>query len=263
MGILNMTPDSFYAQSRAQGMESGISYVEQMITDGVDIIDIGGESTRPGSLGVDCAEEKRRVLPLIKHIRDSHSIPISIDTQKALVAADAIEHGATMINDVSAGTSDPEMFSVAAQNGVQIVLMHMQGRPETMQLQPSYGDVVQEICEYLCRRIDAALAAGIAETAIIIDPGIGFGKRFEDNIAILQFFDAFVELSFPVLIGLSRKSFLGSLLKHADDPRDRLYGSIACHVWCIQRGVSYLRVHDVRACRDCIAVLTALTDHGS
>ncbi len=259
MGILNATPDSFYENSRIGEVEDGEARAKKMISDGADILDIGGESTRPGSSGVPVEEELHRVLPLIRRIRHSSDIPISIDTQKSKVAAASIEAGATIINDISAGSFDEDMYSVAASNGVQIVLMHMQGTPQTMQVSPQYRNVLGEIRDYLFTRIDAALAAGISEDNIIIDPGIGFGKRVQDNLDILRYLEEFVSMGFPVLIGLSRKSFLGNILNAADNPGKRLHGSTTCHVWCMQKGVQYLRVHDVKACCDCVTVMSALS----
>lgn len=243
MGILNVTPDSFSDGGLFADSGQAVERALRMIEEGADIIDIGGESTRPGAEPVQTEEEIRRVIPVIKDLRRQSKISISIDTMKASVAARALEAGATMINDVSAGRFDPEMISLAARSRVSICLMHMKGEPRTMQQNPVYKDVVAEVKAFLKGRIDVCLVAGIAQEKIIIDPGIGFGKRVEDNVRLLKELDSFQDLGCPILIGTSRKSFIGHLT--GAEVQDRLPGTLASLAIAIQKGANILRVHDV------------------
>ncbi len=232
-----------------------VKTARKMIEEGVDIIDIGGESTRPGAVSVDTEEQISRVIPSIRSIRDFSSAEISIDTQNSVVAEAALNAGATMINDISALRSDPRMAELAAERGVKVVLMHMQGTPTTMQDHPYYDDVVMEVRDFFLKTVDHGITRGIREECIILDPGIGFGKRFEDNVALLRKLPDIRVDAFPILVGLSRKSFLGTIL---GNDTDRLAGTLAAHGWCLTQGVDFLRVHDVKETRDLINVWEAL-----
>ncbi len=254
MGVVNATPDSFYAPSR-------LSQWERVIQEGADLLDIGGESTRPGALPVSAEEEARRLLPILNAIKEKHfSYPVSIDTQKADVARQALEQGADLINDISALRYDPAMADVLASGDVPVVLMHMQGTPPTMQKDPRYQDVVAEIISFFQERMDFAVKKGIAERRIILDPGMGFGKTLEHNMDILKRFSTFKKLGRPLLVGASRKTFIGKLLGHPEilPPEERLEGTLAAHLWAVQEGASGLRVHDVAAARKSLKVWEAL-----
>jgi len=244
MGILNVTPDSFSDGGKFIGEQAVTEQVQTMLADGVDIIDIGGESTRPFAESVTEQEELDRVIPAIQAVRVlSSAIPISIDTAKAKVAAAALEQGATLINDISALRQDADMIRVARDCDVPIIIMHMQGTPEDMQLAPQYEDVVAEICVFFRERTRWMESQGIAEQRIILDPGIGFGKTLNHNLAILRNIAAFKQLGFPVLIGHSRKSFLEKLLGTPVAQRDCPTAIISA--LCTQQGADILRVHDV------------------
>jgi len=245
MGILNTTPDSFFDGGRYGSYKSAVERAVKMIDEGADIIDIGGQSSRPGSKPVDPGEELKRTIPIIKYIHDNYNALISIDTCRSEVAEGAVSAGAHIINDISAFTMDEDMAQVASKSGAAVVLMHMKGNPEDMQDDPQYSDVVDEIYEYLDRRASHAVKSGISADKIIIDPGIGFGKTLEHNLAILNKISEFSSMGFPVLVGASRKSFIGKIL---DLPvEERLEGSIAAAVWVIVNGANILRVHDVSA----------------
>jgi dihydropteroate synthase len=243
MGILNATPDSFYDGGRYNDYESAARHIDEMIKEGADIIDVGGMSSRPGSKPAGTGEEISRTIPLVKNIYKNYDTLISIDTYRSEVAAEAVSAGAHMINDISALSMDREMASVAASSGVSVVLMHMQGTPENMQDDPHYDNVIDEIYEYLHQRASHAIGSGISPDKIIIDPGIGFGKTMDHNIAILNKIKEFSFMGYPVLVGASRKSFIGKLLGLPGD--ERLEGSIAAAVWSVINGASILRVHDV------------------
>ena len=242
MGILNVTPDSFSDGGKFLDVDSATDQARRMVAEGADLIDLGGESTRPGSQRLGADEELRRVLPVLERIRGL-GVPISIDTSKADVAGKAIELGATMVNDITALQADPLMAKVVADRGVPVVLMHMQGTPETMQVEPTYRDPVPEILRFLRDRIAHATAAGIATDRIVVDPGIGFGKSSDHNVAILRRLREFRSLGHPVLIGLSRKGFIGKILEA--DVNDRLEGTIAAGVAAVLDGADIVRVHDV------------------
>ena len=263
MGILNATDDSFFATSRARSPERIEQRVTAMLAAGVDIVDVGGESTRPGSEYVDAATERERVIPAVRSIRAlDPTVAISIDTRKAPVAEAALDAGATIVNDVSALRDDPRMGALVAERGVAVCLMHMRGTPRDMQRDPRYRDVVGEVRAELAERKDAALAAGIAEERIVLDPGIGFGKRFEDNWALLANLDALRDLGSPLLIGLSRKSFLGAIGRRGRDaPEHRLVATIAAQLWCTLLGVEIIRVHDVVEFREALAAFDAIAAH--
>lgn len=256
-GILNLTPDSFFDGGRFINPEAALARALVLEAEGADALDVGGESTRPGSGSVSEKEEKERVLPVLKSLRGRISIPVSIDTSKAGVAEAALECGAAIINDVSALSADPRMASLAASSGVPVVLMHMRGTPGTMQKEPVYGDVVAEVLEYLLSRAAFAEKNGVAAEDIILDPGIGFGKTVEHNLALIRGFAPAVAGRFPVLIGHSRKNFIGRLLDNAP-PEERLCGSLGAAAAASLSGAAFLRVHDVRATRELLKVLSAI-----
>ncbi len=258
MGILNATPDSFYHVSRTTCIHDALHRALAMCDDGADIIDVGGESTRPGSEAVDSQEEKKRVIPIIKAIREHSDVCISIDTRKADVAEAALNAGANMVNDVSALSFDPDMLTLVADRRVPVILMHMRGLPQTMQDSPEYSNTVQEVCSEIRERIDRALSAGIGKDQIIIDPGIGFAKRLEDNLSLIKNLRSLQELGYPILIGLSRKSFLSALEGVERTAEERLAGSLAGYAFCSLNGVRYLRVHDVRETVDMFRVFNCI-----
>ena len=250
--VLNITPDSFYDGGvyfePARAVERGL----ELAAAGADIIDIGGESTRPGSNPVPVEEEKRRVLPVITALRKKTKILISIDTTKAEVAEAALAAGAEIINDISAGRVDAGMLPLAAGTGAGLILMHMKGTPQTMQVSPHYEDVLAEVKSFLEERIEAAESRGIRKERIIIDPGIGFGKNLGHNLTLLNNIATLAELGRPVLVGISRKSFIGKILNL--EAEDRLEGTIAAAVVSILRGASLLRVHDLQAVKRAVTV---------
>ena len=258
MGILNVTPDSFSDGGAYFDVNDAVAQARLMIADGADILDIGGESTRPGATEVSVAEETARVIPVIHALRDAGlSTPISIDTSKAPVAHQALAAGANIVNDVSAMEFDTDMADVVATSGAPICLMHSQGRPDTLQNDPRYGDVVAEVRDYLAARIEVAVAAGIARSKIITDPGIGFGKRLEHNITLLQNLHQFHDLGCPILLGASRKKFIGTLTD-APNAADRMPGSVAVALWGVTQGVQILRVHDTKATKAAVQMQRAL-----
>ena len=255
MGVINTTPDSFSDGGRFDTTEKAYRHAKRLIADGADILDIGGESTRPGSQAVDLDEELSRVIPLIQAIRQISDIPISIDTNKPRVMQAAVAAGADIINSIWALRLD-DSLQVAAELGVPVCLMHMQGTPATMQQNPQYDDVVNEVKDFLAARIDAAVEAGISSENIIIDPGFGFGKTITHNLLLLRSLAEFRDLGVPVLAGLSRKKMIGTIL---DKPVDqRLYGSLSFAVMAAMLGADILRVHDVAETVDAIAMVKAL-----
>ncbi len=244
MGVLNITSDSFYDGGYYNAPEIAVERALEMAKQGADIIDIGGESSRPGAESVSIDDELARVIPVIKEIRRRCGVMISVDTTKAVVAQAAIEYGAEMINDISAMRFDPNMSDVVAQSGAFLVLMHMQGTPQIMQRNPSYKDVIAEIKDFLKERISKATSSGIDRQRLIVDPGIGFGKRLVHNLEIIRGLRDFSDLDVPIMIGLSRKSFLGEIL---DLPtQERLTGTIAANSIAIVNGANIIRVHDVK-----------------
>jgi len=255
---LNVTPDSFSDGGKYGTVGAAVAQAEKMLADGADIIDIGGESTRPGSEPVPASEQIRRVVPVIEAIKGlSSNLLISIDTTLAEVAEAAMGAGADLINDVSGGTGDAKMLTLAARLGAPIVLMHNQGTPKTMQDNPYYDEVVGEVVAILRERVEAALAAGIKKDRIIIDPGIGFGKRRQDNIDLLAHLDAFVGLGFPVLLGTSRKRFMGSLC-HVEEPVELVTATAVTTALGVMAGVKLFRVHDVKENRQAADVAWAI-----
>lgn len=262
MGILNVTPDSFSDGGRFYNLEAAVEHALNLIDAGADIIDIGGESTRPGAEEVSIEEEIHRTIPVIAALReatDDYDVPpvISIDTRKPQVAEAAVHMGADIWNDVTALTFDPYSEKIAAELACPLILMHIQGSPETMQNDPRYGDPVIDIKEWLEKRIEAAEFAGVERKNITLDPGIGFGKRLSDNLAILKNLTVFKSLGFPILMGTSRKSFMGKIDGSAAD--DRLGGSIASALWCAANGADILRVHDMAQTRQALLIWESIT----
>ena len=243
MGILNITPDSFYESSRRPDPGRAVADGVTMVASGADIIDVGGESSRPGAQAVPEEEELARVLPVIRGLRREIAAPISIDTTKANTARAALDAGADIVNDISALRFDSQMISVAATENVPVVLMHMQGTPRTMQLEPRYEDVTREVRDFLAAQLYEAMDAGIAPEQIVLDPGIGFGKTVEHNLQLLRGLPALAALGQPLLIGVSRKAFIGKIL--ALESADRLEGSLAAAVAAALAGANIVRVHDV------------------
>jgi dihydropteroate synthase len=258
VGILNATPDSFSDDGRYQEPARAAEAAAEMVAAGARALDLGAESTRPGAQTVSAEEERRRLLPMLRAVRRVVQVPLSVDTTKAEVAAAALDVGADLVNDVSAGRLDAAMLPLCARTGVPIVLMHMQGTPATMQQAPRYTDVVAEVTTFLRERAAAARAAGVAAEAIVVDPGIGFGKTVAHNCQLLARLDVLVDLGYPVLVGVSRKGFIGELTGGAP-PSQRLLGTAAAVAMAIQRGARLVRVHDVAAMRDVVAVAEAVT----
>ncbi|MEZ6193285.1 MAG: dihydropteroate synthase [Phycisphaerales bacterium] len=275
MGILNLTPDSFSDGGQYTHTEQAVRHGLEMAEQGADIIDAGGESTRPGAKRISTDEQIRRVVPVIRALRrrlDERypAVPISIDTTRADVALAAVEAGATVLNDISAGREDPRMLGLAAERGLPIVLMHMQGDPGTMQDRPHYTDVVEEVRDFLLERAEAALSAGVDRRRIVLDPGIGFGKTAEHNLALLRSVGEFVKTGYPVLIGASRKRFLAGFAGPGGAPdadgqvslnkkiNDRLGGTCAVTAYGVLAGVKVFRVHDVAPNRQAAGLALAL-----
>lgn len=257
MGILNMTPDSFSDGGMFLAPDAALAQAGTMVAQGADILDIGGESTRPGADFVDANEEINRTAPAIAAIRAITSTPISIDTRKAPVARAALAAGANLVNDVAAFTFDPDMAPLSAQAGVPCCLMHAQGDPSTMQDAPQYDDVVLDVYDFLEARVHAAEAAGIRREQIVVDPGIGFGKTLDHNLELLKNLSIFHGLGCVVLLGASRKRFIGTL-GNAPDAQDRMAGSLAVALQGLRQGMQILRVHDIMATRQAIGLHMAV-----
>lgn len=263
MGILNITPDSFSDGGHFNSLPDAQQQAEKMLAEGADIIDIGGESTRPGAEPVAPDEQRQRVVPVITAIRRAFpNCQLSIDTTSSEVAAAALDAGATIINDVSAGNHDAAILSLAAQTQVPIILMHSVGPPKTMQDNPYYHDVLQEVLAALQQRIAAAQAAGVRADKIIIDPGIGFGKRKQDNLALLAALDKLVALGFPVLLGTSRKRFMGAICQ-VDTPAELVTATAVTTALGVMAGVGIFRVHDIKENRQALDVAWAVKMHQS
>ncbi|MBO2519244.1 MAG: dihydropteroate synthase [Firmicutes bacterium] len=256
MGILNVTPDSFSDGGQYLDPGRAVARGLEMVAQGADLIDVGGESTRPGAEPVPVEEELRRVIPVIRRLAREVRVPISIDTYKARVAEAAVDAGARLLNDISAGRFDPEMPRLAARTGLPLVVMHMKGTPRTMQEAPWYEDVVGEVDQFFRERIQALTEAGVAREQLILDPGLGFGKRTQDNLVLLGQLGRFRHWGLPLLVGPSRKSFLGEVL--GTPPQDRLEGTLAAVVTAVVQGADLVRVHDVEAIDRARRVVDAL-----
>jgi dihydropteroate synthase len=262
MGVVNVTPDSFSDGGRWLDPAAAIAHGRELVDEGAQILDVGGESTRPGAEPVAADEEIARVVPAIAGLAGV-AAQLSVDTTKAVVAAAALDAGATYVNDVTALRADPQLAGLVADRGCDCCLMHMQGEPRTMQHAPRYGDVVDDVKAFLEERVAFAVREGIVEARIQLDPGIGFGKTVEHNLQLLARIDELVALGFPVVVGTSRKSFLGRLTGRTD-PADRLPATIAANVMAYTRGARTFRVHDVAAARDALLVAAAtLRGHGA
>lgn len=244
MGVLNITPDSFSDGGDYNNLDAACDRAWALVKGGADILDIGGQSTRPGAKEISVEAELNRVIPVVQAIRKSLNVPISVDTTRAIVAQQAIKVGADIVNDISGGTFDAEMLSTVAKLEVPIILMHIRGTPETMQQLTDYEDLIGEIIGVLKERIAAAEKAGIARSRLLIDPGIGFGKTYEQNLELLRHLDRFQALDLPILVGTSRKSFIGKILNQ-DDPKQRVWGTAATCCAAIAQGADLLRVHDL------------------
>ncbi|MDF1543949.1 MAG: dihydropteroate synthase [bacterium] len=260
MGILNITPDSFSDGGRFNSIDRALEQALLMVSEGADLIDVGGESSRPGADPVPLEVELERVIPLVESIRAKSDIPISIDTYKAEVAGAALKAGADIINDISAMRFDPGMVTLVQATVVPVILMHMLGKPKDMQQNPVYTDCVGEIAEFFRERIEFCQSSGIEPDRLIIDPGIGFGKRLHDNLAILSGIDQLARTGLPILIGASRKSFIGQLTPGGGNASERLGGSIAAATVAILGGADIIRVHDVRETVEAISLINALKE---
>lgn len=260
MGIINATPDSFSDGGSFLNPADAVAHGKKLVAEGAEILDIGGESTRPGAESVSASEEMDRVLPIIRALRRESEVMISIDTSKAAVARAALEAGADIINDVTGLRGDPEMPQLAASSQAGLVIMHMQGEPRTMQLAPKYDDVVREVGEFFRQALDRAVGCGIDPMRIALDPGIGFGKTPEHNRCLLANLSAFLEFQRPLLVGLSRKSFLGWLIG-SSKMEDRFWPGVALTSLCRERGARIVRVHDVKSHTDALRMTEAILGH--
>jgi dihydropteroate synthase len=256
MGILNVTPDSFSDGGRYLDPGAALECATTMAGEGADLIDIGAESSRPGAEPVTEAEELRRLIPVVREVCRHVAVPVSADTTKAAVAEEAIAAGATIINDISALQADPAMAAVAARTGAGLVLMHRQGTPQTMQQAPRYADVVGDVRDFLRIRLAAAARAGVAEDHVVLDPGIGFGKNLQHNLALLSRLDELLALGRPLLVGVSRKAFIGEVLGRAT--AERVWGTAAAVAVAVLKGARIVRVHDVTAMRDVVRMVRAI-----
>jgi dihydropteroate synthase len=259
VGVINVTPDSFSDGGEFFGTETAVARAKALLDEGAQVIDVGGESTRPGSDPVSPEEELRRVLPVIRGILSAcPDTTVSIDTYRSSTAEAALDSGAAVVNDVTA-LGDPKMAGLVAERGCPIILMHMLGEPKSMQQDPRYEDVVRELRDFLAERAERAVRAGVEPENVILDPGIGFGKTLEHNLQLLNHLDSLVELGFPVLVGISRKSFLGKIAG-SEDPKSRLFGTVAANVLAYERGATLFRVHDVRPNGEALAVAAAIRE---
>jgi dihydropteroate synthase len=261
MGVVNVTPDSFSDGGRFLDPGAAVEHGRRLAAEGADLIDVGGESTRPGAGPVPVDEELARVLPVVEALATTVDVPVSIDTRRGAVARAAIAEGAWVVNDVTGGR-DPELLLAVAESGAGLVLMHMLGDPATMQADPRYDDVVAEIRAYLGQRLAMAVEAGVAEERVAVDPGLGFGKTQQHNLVLMRDIDAFAELGRPVVVGPSRKSFIGAVLDSA--PVDeRLEGTAGAVAWLAGRGAHVVRVHDVREMVRVVRVVDAIAQAGA
>jgi dihydropteroate synthase len=261
MGVVNVTPDSFFDGGRYDDPQRAVEHALRLVEEGADLLDIGAESTRPGAVPVDEREECHRLIPVVAAVAKAVSVPISVDTSKAEVARAAIDAGAVMVNDVTALRGDGAMVEVVAEAEVGLVLMHMQGTPETMQKAPRYDDVVGEVAQFLTERARWAIAHGVARDRIVLDPGIGFGKTLQHNLDLLANLHAFVHLEFPVLVGPSRKGFIGQLTDQAVEAR--AWGTAAAVALAVEQGANILRVHDIGPMKDVVRVAVAIAQRMS
>jgi len=259
MGVLNVTPDSFSDGGKYSTSESAIARAEQIVAEGADLIDIGGESTRPGAQPVAEEEQIRRVIPVLKHIRERLKILCSIDTTSSAVADAALNAGAAMVNDISGARADERMLALLARRGVPVVLMHMQGTPATMQAAPQYEDVVAEVASFFEDRMKVAMEAGIERERILLDPGIGFGKDLEHNLTLLRRQRELTALGRPLVIGTSRKKFIGTITG-VEEPSQRVFGTAATTAWAVANGAGIVRVHDVAANVQVVRMIAAILD---
>jgi dihydropteroate synthase len=256
MGVVNATPDSFYDGARFDSASAAIAHALRLVEEGADIIDIGGESSRPGAETISEAEELRRVIPVLEALSKSVAVPLSIDTVKPGVAREALRVGACMINDIAANREDEEMWRLAAESGAAYVAVHMQGSPATMQKNPVYDDVVAEVDHFFEDRLNRLLACGVNAEQVVLDAGLGFGKRVEDNLRLLAQLRRFIRWERPLLVGASRKSFVGAA--SGAKVQDRLPPSLACACWAVENGVEIIRCHDVTASRHAVRMTEAL-----
>jgi len=256
MGVVNVTPDSFFDGGRFADPQCAVEHAVRLVEEGADLLDVGAESTRPGARPVEAQEERRRLIPVVTALAKVVSIPISVDTSKAEVARAAIDAGAVMINDVTALRGDTAMADVVAESGVGVVLMHMQGTPETMQQAPHYDDVVGEVAQFLAERSRVAMGQGVAKERIVLDPGIGFGKTLGQNLDLVANLHVFADLGFPLLVGPSRKGFIGQLTHQPVEAR--AWGTAGVVALAVQQGATILRVHDVGAMKDVVSVASAV-----
>jgi dihydropteroate synthase len=256
MGIVNVTPDSFFDGGQFCDPQRAVAHALRLVEEGADLLDIGAESTRPGALPVDEQEERRRLVPVVAAVAKAVSVPISVDTSKAEVAKAAIDAGAIMVNDVTALRGDSAMVGVVAQAGVALVLMHMQGTPDIMQHAPRYDDVVGEVAQFLAERVRYAIDQGVARDRIVVDPGIGFGKTLGHNLDLLANLRVFAELGYPLLVGPSRKGFIGQLTDQSVEARG--WGTAGVVALAVEQGANILRVHDVGPMKDVAKVAVAI-----
>ena len=257
MGVLNVTPDSFSDGGRFAAVESAVAHAQKLAADGADLIDIGGESTRPGSGRIDPQEQIRRILPVLEAAASRLPVVWSVDTRSSEVASAAIDAGATIINDISAGRDNPGIFRLAADRRLPIILMHMQGEPSTMQADPRYHNVIEEVKSFLLDRIKAAQSAGVNPTQILLDPGIGFGKNINHNLTLIREMEEFKGFGRPLVIGTSRKGFIGTI-SGEPQPNQRLLGTAATVAWSIANGADIVRVHDVEPMIKVVRVIRAI-----
>ena len=257
MGVVNVTPDSFFDGGRYATPDAAIRHALRLVEEGADLLDIGAESTRPGSDSIDEGEERRRLMPVVTAVAKAVSIPISVDTMKATVARAALEAGAAIVNDVSALQADPAMAEVVATTGAGVVLMHMQGSPRTMQKAPVYDDVVGEVAEFFRERIRFCRDRGIEQDQIVLDPGIGFGKLLLHNLTLLGQLETFVSFGRPILVGVSMKSFIGQVVGRPVE--ERSWGTAAAIALAVSKGAGILRVHDVKVMKEVVTMAAAIT----
>ncbi|MBI4373139.1 MAG: dihydropteroate synthase [Candidatus Omnitrophica bacterium] len=260
MGILNLTPDSFYDGGRFLNPDVALEHAFRLVRDGADILDLGAESTRPGAKPVSDEDELSRLLPVLDQLKGQIHVPISVDTTKSVVARRALEHGVQIINDVSGLRRDPEMAPVIKEFKAGIILMHRRGTPETMQLETDYDDLIEDVSRELSESMAIAESRGISQNQIVLDPGIGFSKTAEQNLELIERLSEFKRLGRPILVGPSRKSFIGAVTKSAPDKR--LFGTVAASVLAFERGANIFRVHDVWAVKEAVLVAEAILNSG-